>query len=163
MTSRSVVSLVSTSVVLALALRAASAGAAFAPRNPSDLRTIRADQSSAACVVAGYQVVNQLQNPDGTTAQFSIPLKSIFVITSWEWAATATAGHLLQSTLIIPSSPSIASQVSVAFGVAGTDGSAGGSVTIPAGATVKAGQTLCFSATGGTGFVLVHGYITKDK
>ena len=160
MASRAVVSVLSALIVLAVAVQARPAAAAFAPKKPSDLRAVVGEQSSAACVIDGFHVVDHVQNSDGTIVQFSVPPKSVFVITSWEWSRAAMAGNLAQVNLIVPSSPTAASIVSVAFGVSGANGDAGGSVIIPSGATLKAGQTLCYN---GPGFVLVHGFITKDK
>jgi len=162
--TRVAISLVLGAFVLSLA---ASAAAVVAPRKPSELRVARGDTvSSPMCPGGTGRRVDTRQNPDGTTSPFSIPAKSVFVVTSFDWIAATEPGGLAGVDLfVVDAAGTSFAFISHARAVAtATVGNGGGTVATPEGAVVKSGSHLCFLGTGASlTAVVVRGFLTKDK
>jgi hypothetical protein len=154
-------------LVLVLVLGMAGSGIAgtLAPAKPSDLVTVFGNTTAGCPTLFGAFAVTSQQVSDGSPTAFSIPAGQVLVITSWDWkssgggaAAAATWATLYTVT------PSGGARISDGNGTSDGSGSAAGTTIIPSGFAMKSGENLCFTTGGsGVGYVLVHGFLTKDK
>jgi len=144
-------------LMLAALLTAAPAHAGgLAPKKPSDLRTVTTGLGCPG--FSGSVIVDNQQNPDGTQTAFSIPAGSVFVVTSYNFIASAGPGLTASGNLFIPNGVGL-SIVDVGYAATDTNGLGGVSVTTPNGIVVKSGSVLCATETS----TVVHGFIAKDK
>ena len=149
-------------LVTAMVLATPSHAGTLAPRKPSDLRTVLGSFATSACPgLGGARAVDQQQNPDGTTGPFSIPEKSVFVVTSLDVNGQAQTGASADTALVIPDGAGGYALLARCSGVASSSGLASTSCTLPTGVVVKHGSPLCFIPN--TAGVVVRGFIAKDK
>jgi hypothetical protein len=111
--------------------------------------------------------VTSQQKPDGSIGSFSIPVGSVFVITSWEWQTSGGVSSVATtwSSLFAVEISNGAAWVSNGNGTSDASGNAAGTTLVPSGVAIKSGATLCFRMFNNNtpGAVLVHGFMAKDK
>ena len=155
--------LVSTALSLACCLSPALTAGALVPNKASDLRTVVGEAPGTQCPGInnpGFRTVDRQQNPDGTTSPFSIPAKSVFVVTSLDVQVGGNgAGATAEAVLLVSDGTGNLTEIAECGGIAGSNGFATASCTMPVGTAVKSGATLCFVGLR----AIVHGFIARDK
>jgi hypothetical protein len=106
-----------------------------------------------------------VSRPDGTTAAYSPPAKSVFVVTSITFAGSGASPGANNITLaaVDPANPG-----PLSFTFAGALSDAGGTYTgnlvLPTGFVIKPPALPCIAFSGGgTGNAVLHGFFAKDK
>ena len=155
-----------------IALRAAdpAMAAPLAPTKPSQAVTVQSLSQGDLCVPGEPSLgrrVNIKQNGDGTTEPFTIPPKTVFVVTSVDVSIQgAPASRKILGGLYIASAQQVGagSNVAVVPAESDADGLGNGTMTLPSGFPVKSGANLCFlTVPPGSFNALVHGFFAKDK
>ena len=148
-----------------LAAAAASAGP-LAPTKPSQLVSARA--VSTPCPFEtnpgnnAFQITS-MSTPRGVQAEFAIPPKQVFVITSAY--LTLSGGPANDTAQLYLFAIEGESGSILAEGVAATNASGLAIVdrVLPTGIAVKSGKALCVLGSQGSSLGSVTGYFTKDK
>ena len=155
--------LILTAFAAALCLPYPSSAGTVAPNKPSELRTFVGTPNTSLCPgLPSFHTVELQQNPNGTvTTGFSIPERSVFVVTSFDVTGTNPVGQTSSTALFVSDGAGATSFIARCGGIVGGDGQAFASCTIPFGVPVKRGVALCFSPA--TSNVIVRGFIAKDK
>ena len=140
----------------------------LAPTKPTQAITVLAQTTSAVCPPGGPgKSVDIKQNPDGSTEPFTIPPKTVFVVTRVDATLSGTPSRTLVGGLYIFGAGPAPSFVTFVPLPTDADGHATGTVTIPSGVPVKPGATLCFLPTPtesvSSAAAIVHGFFAKDK
>jgi hypothetical protein len=139
----------------------------LAPTKASDTVTLLGGFSSPACISgSSAKQVDVRQKSDGTTGPFTVPPKSVFVITSYEFITQSAipSKNVVAGLAVADATLTGSSIVNLATALADSSGTAGGSVLLPSGFPVKSGARLCFQFVPDTnGSVTVHGFLAKDK
>lgn len=147
----------------------------LAPGKPSEVVTAVARRSSSPSLpasppcpgVEGHPVlVATRANADGTSSPFSIPPKSVFVVTSFAFAFSVPAfgERIVILFAVDPANPpagDILSFGALTFASAG-DADVGHAQVSP-GLIIKPPAVLCVSMPGGEGTAVVHGFLADDK
>ncbi len=142
------------------------AAAVVVPKKPSETRVVMGNSTTSPPCPGSFGLlrVDMQQNPDGTTTPFSVPPKSAFVITSWDFLAGGSVSALNGVDLVlVDAGGTSVSYLSIGRSLASSTGSAGGTVATPDGAIVRGGANLCFVGGGSLTIVVVRGFMTKDK
>jgi hypothetical protein len=149
-------------LAVGLCLPPSSSAGPLGPTKASDLRTVLGLPGSTPCPgLSTLRAVDSQQNPNGTIVPFSVPVKSVFIVTSFDVAGSGSAGSASETALIVADGIGGNSFVARCGGIVGSNGLAIGSCTTPAGVAVKGGSTLCFEPN--TSNVIVRGFMAKDK
>ena len=155
-----------------IALRAPdpAIAAPLAPTKPTQAVTVQSLTQSAFCVPGEPTLgrrVDIKQNGDGTIEPFTIPPKTVFVVTSIDLAQQAPASRHITGSLYVASAQQVGagSVVAIVPAQSDADGIGNGTMTLPSGFPVKSGANLCFLTFPPAGSVaaLVHGFFAKDK
>jgi len=157
---------------LALALIVAAPGLAgpLAPKKPSDLVTLTRGSTPCPLLMGFFLVDTRLQS-DGTSAPFSIPPKSVLVVTGMLAASNGGTPGIAGSTIGVGLSVGATTPIYQTV-VADASDAFTAQTSVPSGIVVKSGTNICVVAqdvanpfpTLETGFgVQVYGFLAKDK
>ena len=135
----------------------------LAPKKPSDLRTVLNFTTGCPSNPQTLAIDRVINPADASVSAFSVPVGSVFVITSWDWRSNGGTAGALASAVISLDNGTFSIIASRASAIADSSGDAGGTVDTPAGIVVKSGITLCADSTGPSISITVHGFVTKDK
>jgi hypothetical protein len=148
--------------LVGIAVSGRIAAAAVAPSKPSQILNLF--NSGTLCGGGPNTVVDQVLNPDGTTATFAIPAGQVLIVTSVDWvSASVTPNRHWEFVL---------GTTSAGFTLGGgaqsdADGFVSGTLVIPGGLVVKSGVKFCpdieHAGTSEPVEVRVHGFLTKDR
>ena len=138
----------------------------LAPSNPSDLVTIRG--TGRTCGTSPWRALDQQVNPDGTLSPFTIPPKTVLVVTSVDSRQGNTGGsYVSEEFFLFPSEANIDVNYNIVDSVSlGSANARAGASIVVTGVTIKAG-TPCWGVNNiaqmGSADALVHGFPTKDE
>jgi hypothetical protein len=151
-------------------LAAPSAAGPLQPTRASQLVTAYGGADApAACGATVFSRVDKIGNPDGSSASFVIPPKSVFVITDIAVSGSGgTPGNLATVSVLAvdpanPPAPGAIGAHAAASGVIDPIGNFQGTATIPNGLVVKSPALLCYTSVTPSVSVIAHGYFAKDK
>ena len=147
------------SLFLALTLVSAPAvyAAPLAPTKASQLVTVL--NSGDTCNSGSGRVLNFLGQGDGSVAPLLIPVKSVLVVTAWEWCEGSNPSGAFVTLAIdgpggfVPISSVLRQPLTAACSRA----------DLGQGARVSSGAQLCATPVGAGALVKAYGYFAKDK
>lgn len=143
--------------VLISASPAAGHAASLAPTKASQLVTVL--NSGDTCNSGSGRVLNFLGQGDGSVAPLLIPVKSVLVVTAWEWCEGSNPSGAFVTLAIggpggfVPISSVLRQPLTAACSRA----------DLGQGARVSSGAQLCATPVGAGALVKAYGYFAKDK
>jgi hypothetical protein len=155
-----------------LVFAGAAAAQPLAPKKPSDVVAVAFYTSGGSEVpcngLLGGFAPTYISRPDGTTAPYSPPAKSVFVVTSIAFAGSGASPGATNITLVAvdPVNPPVAGALSFTFAGALSDagGTYTGNMVLPTGFVIKPPALPCVLFPGtGAGNAVLHGFFAKDK
>ena len=149
---------------LALALPAAAGP--LAPTKPSQLVSARAVSTPCPFPTEkgnnAYQITS-MSTPDGVQAEFAIPPKQVFVITSAYLTLTGAPANDTAQLYLFAVEGDSASILTEGVAPTNANGLAIVERVLPTGIAVKSGKALCVLGSQGNSLGSVSGFFAKDR
>lgn len=161
-----------TAALASLAFAGTAAAQPLGPKKPSDVVAVVffTDGGNEVPCQGALEAFapTYMTRPDGTTAPYSTPAKSVFVVTSITFRGSdATAGAKKVELLAVDAAnPPVPGLVSFTFAGALSDaeGNYSGTMVLPTGFVIKPPAQPCVTFPGvGFGNAVLHGFFAKDK